>query len=292
MILVLVGVLMAGVYRQGKHRSQNKPKEVAQTDHAPIPASPEVVYAAQPYAENINRAQAYFNKSFSQTSPVTRLLLDYLQRKYGLSPKLSAAITPIQPPIAGQQVDNAQFQVFNRISYPGDLVNVLPPAQDDPMTQMMMSALYCDRIPLSKDFRQLVQTNIDAGGYNLTHVEFSLQRLKENNCHPFSLPDQQAISKDIAVRMVSLIEDPKTIPDLRYEAVAFLLDMDQGYLVKTEWITQIVSEQRPDGSWKVRSSQKDSDTTGVDHATMLALWALLQLSRPSVPTEPMLHHPK
>lgn len=252
----------------------------------PIPAAQVVGFEDNMYSATLTRGQENLVRSITQIAPFERLILDYLQRKYGLSQDLSASHTPIYPPVQGQGENLEQFLVFRRISYPDDLIRTLPTVVNDPIDKMMMAAAYCDRIKLPKDFVPLVRSNLAVGGYNLTHVIFAMKLLNDNGCAVPGIQNSN-FRNEIATKVQTLITDPSTAADLRYEAIAFLIDMGRVDLVQPSWISQIVSEQQIDGGWK----QSQEAPTTSDHATILAFWALLQYTHPNAPNEPMIRRP-
>lgn len=248
-----------------------------------IPAFPDGSKPAA-YETSINTGLAYLKDNEEQIAYSQWFILDYLQRKYGLDEAFSARNREISPP---QEEDSLQeFHVHKRIAYPDQLINELPLEGASSMRQMMMMAAHCDHIPLPADYEQLVRKNIQAGDYDMTHVAFSLERMKENGC-AFPAELDKELRDDVSQRMVDLAKDISTKPDLRYEAVAFLMHMGRRDLVQAEWIKQIVQQQQPDGGWKVNHE----DSASNDHATVLALLALLEYSRPNAPNEPMLRRP-
>ncbi len=233
------------------------------------------------YQTAVQRGLDYLRDPSTQVAPMQWLLMDYLQRKFGLDSYFSATGKDIKPPT--DPLDATEFQIHRRIAYPNQQINTLPMEGASPMRQMMMAATHCDHMPLPLEFDKLLQSNIDAGSYELTHVAYSLERMAENGC---PLPDEEdtQMRQQVAERMVSLATDQETIPDLRYESIAFLMHMHRRDLVQPEWIDQIVAQQQSDGGWKITTGAQASS----DHATVLALWALLEYINPDTPNEPVL----
>jgi len=215
-----------------------------------------------------------------------RMVMDYLQRKYGLDPVFNAAITPIGIKAKGGDDDPREILSERRIAYPNQLVRNLSKGITDPVGVMDLEAINCDHISLPKDYDTIVAANLNRGGYYLTHVVFALQRMHENGCNFFSKQQDTALREQAAQGMFIIINDPATTPDLRSESVAFLLDMGRRDLVQPTWITQIASEQLPNGGWQSGGNDPDAD-----HATILALWSLLQYTYPNAPNEPMIRRP-
>lgn len=226
----------------------------------------------------INQSISYLRTNLESVDPLNRLILDYLQRAYNLDHVFSNEKTPIPPP---QELQEAkEFSTFQRIVLPNQSVNTLPLDQADPMSQMMMQAANCDHIPIQPDFGELVVSNIRMGKYYLTHVAFSLQRMQENGCKYFSLQHEQAIRQEVTEGMSALVKDTRTSQDLRYEAIAFLMDIGHRDQIQKTSIDEMTQHQLPNGSW-----------SNDDHTTILALWSLLEYTRPNTPKEPMIRIP-
>ncbi|MES2970905.1 MAG: hypothetical protein V4702_01115 [Patescibacteria group bacterium] len=243
--------------------------------------TPAQTLEAGSYEAAVSRGLEYLRNNESKVSPLQWLMLDYLQRKFELDTYFSAATKTIKPPET--EPDASDFRIHSRIAYPDKLVDSLPLDGASPMRQMMMAATHCDRIPLPQHFDELLRKNIEAGGYDLTHVAYSLERMQENGC---PLPDKQdkQIREQVAGRIAALVTAPNTSPDLRYEAITFLMHMRRRDLVKPEWIDQIVAEQQSDGGWKVTKNAQASN----DHATFLAVWGILEYSHSDARSEPVL----
>lgn len=232
----------------------------------------------------INKGLDYLKHNSESVSGVQWLALDYLQRKFKLNPWFNAVNRNISPPYA--EPLKTDFQLHKRIAYPDSKVDSLPYKDALPVRQMMMAATHCDYIPLPADFEQLVRSNLASGGYSLSHVGYILERMKENGCQLPADVDRQ-IREEAAKGTVVLIENMDTTPDLRYESIAFLMHMGRRDLIQQEWIDAVVSEQRRDGGWEERRGDNRSN----DHATVMALWALLEYTYPNAPDEPVLRRP-
>lgn len=240
--------------------------------------------ARKRYEVSVNRGLDYLDRTSDNVSGLSWLMLDYLQRKFDLDSKFSTKKHIIKTPTEEQ--DALEFQIHRRIAYPSELVDKLPLDGASQMRQMMMIATHCDHIPLPPDFERLVKQNIESGEYDLTHVAYSLERMKENGCS-FPKDKDQQLRQQAAYGMKKLAANSDTRSDLRYEAIAFLLHMGRRDLIQKSWLDTLLSEQQADGGWKLSSSENKSH----DHATVLAIWGLLEYSRPDVPAEPVLRRP-
>lgn len=238
----------------------------------------------QQYEASIKEGLDYLESTANNISPLQWLMIDYLQRKFSLGPELSATQRNIKPPL--NEPDATDFRVYQRIINPDALVESLPTSEISPMRQMLMSAAHCDHIPLPSNFPELLSSNVDDGGYNLTHVAFAFGLMEDNAC-AINPESDLKIREATTQGLVKLADKKDVSEDLHYEAIAFLLHLGRRDLVKARWINQIASAQQPDGGWTILAQDKTSS----DHATVVALWALLEYSRPETPQTPIIRPP-
>jgi hypothetical protein len=233
--------------------------------------------------KSIIRAQEYLKSSIGKVGVEQRLMLDYLQRKYDLDESLGAVQSPFQitesPRTYPQEVN-----FLARISFPDKIVNMPPRSVVDGPALTNIYSANCDHMALPANFWPTMEQNYQAGGYSLTHVALALAFMKDNSCQiPTAHSDLR--SKVIA-GMAKLASNPATNPDLRYEAIAFLGLSGSADQIESAWTDSITTEQKKEGNWIDSTDPQNSD-----HTTVLALWALLEYSKPNVPYEPFIHHP-
>ncbi len=267
LLIVVVAVIAASVAWHGKKTDCKIPIPAANNQYC--------------YKQSVSRGLSYLNNNAIQVSPLQWLIVDYLDRKFSLGPTFSFANRHVMPP--AEELDAEDFKIHKRIVQPDQLVDKLPYNEASPIRKMMMAAAHCDHIPLPPGYYQLLQQNLDLGGYNMTHVSYSLERMEENGC---SLPIQQnkELRETVTARMVELIKRSDINAELRYEAVAFLINMGRRELVTTDVVDKIIAEQQADGGWKISSDKPSSS----DHATVLAVWAILEYSQPEAPKVPVI----
>lgn len=238
-----------------------------------------------PEEKSILKAQNYLMDSVTVIATSERIFLSYLQRKFNLPSKLGADETPIDLH-EDPRTYPEDIHYLARIAYPNRIVKEPPrhPLEDG----IEVSNIYsgnCDHIPLPAIFWPMVEQNIADGGYLMTHVALALALMKDNGC---SLPpNADSITSRVMQDLVKLADNPDTVADLRYEAVAFLLLSERRDLVKQSWIDQIISEQRDDGGWSREVGSKKVD----NHSVLLAFWSLLEYARPDTPNEPLIRRP-
>lgn len=232
----------------------------------------------------IINAEKYLTDNLGAVATEQRLILDYLQRKFDLDMKLNAGTSPIT---IKTNADNYPLEIHfvERIAYPDKLVSAKPRNVLDPMSWVTVYSANCDHTPLPKDFWTKVKQNYSQGGYEMTHILLALSFMKDNGC---AVPDQaREIEREVIAAMIQLANDPATNADLRYESIAFIMLAGKYDSVNSEWIQKILSEQRPDGSWSFTLNDGKSN----DHATTLALWAILEYKNPNKPYEPLIRRP-
>lgn len=234
--------------------------------------------------KTIINAEKYLIDNLGMVATEQRLILDYLQRKFDLNMKLSVNISPIT---TRTSADNYPLEIHfvERIAYPDKLVTAKPRNVLDPMSWVTVYSANCDHTPLPKDFWTRVKQNYSHGGYEMTHIVLALSFMKDNGC---TIPEEaEEIEREVIAAMARLADDPGTNADLRYESIAFMMLAGSYDTVKREWIEKVLSEQRPDGSWSFTLNDGRSN----DHATTLALWAILEYKDPNRPYEPFIRRP-
>lgn len=232
----------------------------------------------------IQKAEDYLEDSITMIEPMDRLPLAYVQRKFSLSKLLGPDVFPIElRKDASSYPEEIHFMA--RVAYPDRLVGVPPREIDNSVTLINIYSANCDHMDLPDNYWPTIERNISAGGYHMTHVGLAFQLMRDNSCAlpPFTEEFQEAVNQG----MIKLINNPDTTADLRYEAIAFLYLSDRGEMVQTAWIEKIIDEQHGDGGWSVEAGVGESN----HHATILALWALLEYSRPETPHEPLILRP-
>lgn len=232
----------------------------------------------------ILKAQRYLNDSITLVTPSDRLFLDYLQRKFGLDTKLGVA-GPSFDLSEDPRTYPEEIHFLARIAYPDRLVTVAPKSIPEGAVLTNIYSANCDRMPLPDNYWQTIEQNFKTGGYYLAHDALALAFMKDNGC---AVPANESdLPARVIAGMVNLAADSNTKADLRYETIAFLQLSGQRDQVRPEWINQLISEQQDDGSW----SEEAKDNKSSDHATLLALWSLLEYSRPDTPNQPLIRRP-
>lgn len=274
-VLLLVCMLFIGVngyvFLTRDRSVDQKPSDVT-TD---MNASQKAIYNGDQYLVN----------AVTSMNVPDRIMLDYIQRRFALSGNLGAEQTPIGFARTGSNYP-AEVHFLERIVHPDELVKVPPRNTIDGVALTNIYSANCDHMALPGSFWPSMEAAVNKGGYELTHVLLALRLMKDNNC---TLSASADILRDKAIQgSVVLAQQEDTIADLRYEAVAFLFMMERDDLVQPEWMSRMIREQRSDGGWAIKVTDNRSDP----HATLLALWALLEYENPDKPYEPLIRRPQ
>jgi hypothetical protein len=225
----------------------------------------------------IARGLSYLRRNPSDVSAL--VVLDYLQRKYGLPADLAFHSLYAGP------LDTDRLRVWGRMVGENRLVNEasLGSLTPDPGVEpMVMHALYCDRYPPPANYGQLLERMAARGDYELTHASLVLKILRDNRC---DLPGATGagLAEKIRLEMRELVDRAPRDPryqelDVRYEALAFLQDFSADRSIPDAQFTKLVREQQRDGGWKPQPDQPSRP-----HPTVLAVWVLLARGHPDAP---------
>lgn len=221
----------------------------------------------------IDNGQQFLLENFEKIQPGQRLILDYLHRKFAINNHFSATSNEIEFKVANQAV-RQELEMIRHFAYPEARAEKLSPSPS-----LVARAANCDQVSMPEDISSTFEREISKGGYNLTHAALGLQLIEELGC---KLDGWQKLREQVIKKMLAVVGGDSSTPDLRYECIAFLMYMGEYQAIKTDWINRIVADQQLDGSWLAEPTA----VQGSDHATVLALWALLEYINPGV-TEPI-----
>lgn len=270
--------------------SSSKP-EVAQTPpkqlDTPKPAAPAAATApdAAQVQAAIDKALAYTQKSSDKKlDPNAALVLHFLNRKFNLGKQYAFSNYYTKYPITDPRGKALERMVNPNATatkadfgshYPGtSMVDNLANT-----SYMMNCALMCDKIPLPDDYFALLQQQTRLDRYFLTHAALSLQWLTENGCITKQAEATQLknLQIELLAKLIVEVDEPS---DLGMEAIAVLLYIGGRNKLDPNWINSLLKTQLPDGGWPLG---KSSATKSHDHATVHALWALLEYANPNAP---------
>ncbi len=233
---------------------------------------------------NIEKGLANLLQRGKQIEPNAAMVLHYLQRKFSLGKQYEFSnffetypITDVKGKALERMVNPKAAATVNELGTLAKGKTLLDNLSNT--SYAMNCALMCDKIPLPPDFFALVQQLTELDRYFLTHAALSLQWLGENDCLTNS-EEAKKLQKRQHELLTKLIVSLGKPTDLQMEAIAILLYTGGREYLQPEWINVISNRQLPDGGWPL--GEMSSNKTH-DHATVHALWALLEYKYPDAP---------
>jgi len=225
----------------------------------------------------IERGLAYLQRDRSDLSAL--IVLDYLQRRYGLGAELAFARTEERPNDAKKLRTWGRFVGDDRWAEPMALG---PFTSASTIEDVIAHTLYCDRVALPSSFVPILRAFAARGDYALTHAPLALKLAHDNGC-PVDDVAAMALEKLLRQQLRGLIlrrpQDRRfEALDVRYEALAVLVDLLAEREPPQGAVTSVLVEQQPDGGWMPAADQRSAA-----HPTVLAVWALLAWRHPDAP---------
>ncbi|QQS29271.1 MAG: hypothetical protein IPM47_20985 [Sphingobacteriales bacterium] len=233
---------------------------------------------------NIKKGLDYLLQRGNDIEPNAAMVLHFLQRKFSLGKEYEfsnffetypikdakgKALERMVNPNAG--ATSAELGVMSKgTSLLDNLSNT---------SYAMNCALMCDKIPLSPGYFALLEQLTDLDRYFLTHAALSLQWLEENNCLT-NREEAQKLRKKQHELIAKLIDKLGKPTDLQMESVAILMYIGGREYLQPEWINLISQKQLSNGGWPLGEMSQNNPH---DHATVHALWALLEYLHPEAP---------
>jgi hypothetical protein len=225
----------------------------------------------------IERGLTYLRRDRSDLSAL--IVLDYLQRRYGLGADLAYARTEERPNDANRLRTWGRFVGDDRRAEPAAL---RPFTGASTIEDMITHTLYCDRAALPSSFVPILRAFAARGDYALTHAPLALKLARDNGC-PVDDVAALALEKSLREQLRGLLlrraRDRRfEALDVRYEALAVLEDLLAERAPPQGAVTSVLAEQQPDGGWMPAADQRSAA-----HPTVLAVWALLAWRHPDAP---------
>lgn len=214
--------------------------------------------------------------------PYALLFLDMMHRRFGV-PEFADALKRYDEVLAERPDQAPLLRVLRRIA---DANNPIQPEDWDHVKiltdQILVSALYCDRLGLPPSFPEVLEKCVKAGGYLATHALLAWIWIQDNRC---KLEVREGFVEEMYRAVQAILEDrPTMVNDLKLEAAAFLCLAKQGRRVDPRFVQRVVAIQNKDGGWGkpdvVDPANPDASSW---HSTILALLLLLHIGFPRSP---------
>jgi hypothetical protein len=219
----------------------------------------------------IARGAAFLRES--EPDQAVLISLQYLQRRY-----------PQAPPLTSDRMRPRPDGLFARLvgrGLQGDSLVTERLSTVQGTDAFVARALYCDIEPLPPQYRDMLESAVLNGGYELTHVSLALKLARDNHCR---IPGERQVREHAVEGMRAFIRNPPPElaheRDVRYEAMAFVQDFENEGL-DSEVVARLLREQQADGGWTPAAGCPSHP-----HSTMVAVWALLACSWPQVAEVP------
>jgi len=239
------------------------------------PPSPDKIEAA------LQRGVHYFTaRGLNVKRTDVAMLIDIIGRHfhYPLSPHSAKAYINANPAL-----ESAYFKCYETAFADRHTIDGYTPEQSmqylnsnvESMDGRTAWSMYCRQFPLPDYFVALLQAKAQLGGYELTHAALQYQCARFNGCLEGNTPNEKLLEQQLLTGLQAIAQTaPPQFPDndIRIEAMVMLYYMGHPELVNPEWLNWVLSIQLPNGGW----SEFSNDTATGDHATILALWLLLE----------------
>ena len=221
------------------------------------------------------------------------LILDFLARRFDVGWMQAAAARVRTPssatPCADGNASEAECESASALSSIRRLVDPsvrvtaaqianLADATGSKVDGLTFAALHCRTVPLAEDYPQRIAHWLDPAGdyYDPTHAALALQWALEQDCLDAG---EEPVARLRALAIEQLVRFADGVPrDQPIEAVAMLGYLGAGDRVERRWVDAIVAAQHGDGGWGDLPDEPSND-----HTTILALWVLLEQTRPVHP---------
>lgn len=213
-----------------------------------------------------------------QREPHALLFMGLIHRRYGVAEFADTlerynAVLPEHP-------DRAPvLRVFRRMF---DANNPIVPEDWEQVKsetdQLLVSALYCDRLGLPPEFAGALERAVSQGGYAATHALLSWVWSQENR---YDLAVAEGFLERMYGAVAAIIdEDPTSVNDIKLEAGAFLCLARESQRVDLGFVRRVIAFQNGDGGWGVPVEGAGNPDESSWHSTILALMILLCVTFP------------
>ncbi len=254
----------------------------------PIPGDPRP-FKSSPYAEQIDKALAYMAfKNRDANRQVPLVILDYLQRRYGLHQRYSLSVQ--LAPHLTQAADMSVDERFLRLTQPGHHIDREVIEAEESHQRLLLRALYCCDYPMEEeilnDFDVMLKVDNDI---MFVSVGVAYLWLQHNGCASGDTKYIR-IRDEIAVKLRAMLRRGGASAELSHMALCILYGLGHGKMVEEDWIDALAKTQNEDGGWSTRH-YPEQEVPSDGNATIHALWALLEHALPDAPQVPLLPRP-
>ena len=253
-------------------------------EQLPIPGDPRP-YAGSPYATQIDKALAFLAFKDRDSNRNYRLvLLDYMQRKFGLHNRYSLKATraPHLPDVSSEDLGN-----MKRLTDPDYMVEPSVIEEASPLEHIVLKALYCDIYPADTTFLDEMNGMVQEGmSPFLPTIAMAYLWLRDHRCFTGE-PGLMLVRDALAIKFRNHLREGGLNAPMAGQALALLFELGHGEMVEEDWLTTAAKAQNEDGSWDAALGNPGSGRCN-GMTTTHVLWALLEHAQPDAPDTPML----
>lgn len=242
-------------------------------------------YAKSPYATQIDKALAFLAFKDRDSNRQYRLvLLDYMQRKYGLHERYSIQATRAPHLLDDQRDDLGNIK---RLIEPDFKVERSVIKNAPPLERVALQALYCDVYPveisLLDEMNEMIQKGMSPF---LPTLGIAYLWLRDHGCFAGE-PKLMLVRDALAVKFRNHLRDDGLNAYMAGQALALLFEVGHGEMVQEDWLATVANAQHEDGSWDLATAVNDAGK-GNGMTTAHVLWALLEHAQPDAPDTPLI----
>jgi hypothetical protein len=213
-------------------------------------------------------AISYLNKSSIGKSQNLVMIVEYLQRAYGMQSTLDAKKILKSPPVYDDEKEQMKF--FAKLYGAHTAINKNDIATQKGLIKLMAWSINTELYKLDKEYSEMLWSYSSAKDRNLTHAALCLAWIKEQGAQKY-VRDADSLEKYQVPQLLALAMDEGYSSDTGLEALVGLIRLGHSSLIRPEWIEKIIAAQLPDGGWPIIKDEKISN----DHTSLLADWILL-----------------
>lgn len=248
------------------------------------PAAPAAESISQELDAPIAAAAEWVRQKTSRMSPLSLMLLDFIQRRFDLDPAFAYENAFYRLPTPEEKETVA---LYRRLIDAGAETPRLP--EGSPVfVRTDLMALYCRAGDCPKDFAARLREQLKEGGYGATHAALAYQWMKEAGCGA-CLENEPDLREAIVKSLAQLIEETRYANDVTLEAMCYLHYLGAGERIPEMWKEIVRKAQSGDGGFSAKANSHPFEAD--EHATLLALWLMLEWRRPNTPQTSMMRPP-
>jgi hypothetical protein len=220
-------------------------------------------------AEKAERgAISYLNKSSIGKSQNLVMIVEYLQRVYGMQSAVNAKKILKSPPVYDDEKEQMKF--FAKLYGGHTAIGKNDIVAQKGLIKLMAWSINTELYKPDKEYSEMLWSYSSVKDRNLTHAALCLAWIKEQGAQKY-VRDADSLERYQVAQLLALALEEGYSSDTGLEALAGLIRLGRSSLIRPEWIEKIIAAQLPDGGWPILKQETISN----DHTSLLADWILL-----------------